>query len=39
MQPLRLIEVCAGIGGISRGFELAGGFETVAFVEVIHGSY
>lgn len=33
MNPLRVIEVCAGIGGIALGFEMAGGFEHVAFVE------
>lgn len=33
MNLLRVIEVCAGIGGIALGFEMAGGFEHVAFVE------
>lgn len=33
MRPLRVIEVCAGIGGISLGLEMTGGFDTVAFVE------
>ncbi len=33
MQPLRVIEICAGIGGIALGFKMVGGFEHVAFVE------
>jgi len=33
-MTLRTIEVCAGIGGITLGFEMAGGFEPVAFVEI-----
>lgn len=31
---LRLLEVCAGIGGISLGFEMTGHFQTVGFVEI-----
>src|SRR5688572_4354168 len=31
--PMKVIDVCAGLGGFSVGLELAGGFETVAFVE------
>jgi len=32
-RQLRVVEVCAGIGGISLGFESTGFYETVAFVE------
>ena len=33
-MPYRTIDLCAGIGGIRRGFELAGGFENVASAEI-----
>lgn len=29
----KMIDLCAGIGGIRRGFELAGGFENVLSAE------
>ena len=34
MKPLRVIDICAGIGGMSLGLEMTAGFETVAFVEI-----
>lgn len=33
-MPYKTIDLCAGIGGIRRGFELAGGFENVASAEI-----
>lgn len=33
-MPYKTIDLCAGIGGIRRGFELAGGFENVISAEV-----
>lgn len=33
-MPYRTIDLCAGIGGIRRGFELAGGFENVISAEI-----
>jgi DNA (cytosine-5)-methyltransferase 1 len=33
LQPLRLLDTFAGIGGFSLGLEATGGFETVAFCE------
>jgi len=34
MIKLRILDLFAGIGGISRGLESTGGFETVAFCEI-----
>lgn len=31
---MRMIDLCCGIGGIRRGFELAGGFENVLSAEI-----
>ena len=33
-MPYRMIDLCAGIGGIRRGFELAGGFNNVLSAEI-----
>lgn len=33
-MPYKTIDLCAGIGGIRRGFELAGGFENVISAEI-----
>lgn len=33
-MPYRTIDLCAGIGGIRRGFELTGEFENVLSAEV-----
>lgn len=33
-MPLRTIDLCAGIGGISKGFELTGYFENIAAAEI-----
>ena len=33
-MPYRMIDLCAGIGGIRRGFELAGEFENVLSAEI-----
>ncbi len=33
-MPYRTIDLCAGIGGIRRGFELASGFENVIAAEI-----
>jgi len=33
-MPYRTIDLCAGIGGIRRGFELAGGFQNVISAEI-----
>lgn len=33
-MPLRTIDLCAGIGGIRRGFELAGGYRNVLSAEI-----
>ncbi len=33
-MSLKTIDLCAGIGGIRRGFELAGGYENIASAEV-----
>ncbi len=34
MKAFGIIDLCAGIGGIRRGFELAGGFENVFSAEI-----
>ena len=31
---LKTIDLCAGIGGIRRGFELAGGYRNIASAEI-----
>ena len=33
-MPLRTIDLCAGIGGIRRGFELAGAYKNVLSAEI-----
>lgn len=33
-MPYKTIDLCAGIGGVRRGFELAGGFENVISAEI-----
>jgi DNA (cytosine-5)-methyltransferase 1 len=33
-QPLRHLDIFSGIGGFALGFQMAGGFETVAFCEI-----
>ena len=33
-MPLKMIDLCAGIGGIRRGFELTGEFENIASAEI-----
>ena len=33
-MPLRTIDLCAGIGGIRKGFELTGHFENVLSAEI-----
>ena len=33
VKNYRIIDLCAGIGGIRKGFELAGNFENVFSVE------
>ena len=33
-MELKTIDLCAGIGGIRRGFELAGGYTNVASAEI-----
>ncbi|WP_281174510.1 DNA mismatch endonuclease Vsr [Stenoxybacter acetivorans] len=33
-SPYRTVDLCAGIGGIRRGFELAGGFTNVLSAEI-----
>ncbi len=32
--PLRVFDVCSGVGAFSLGLEATGGFRTVAFAEV-----
>lgn len=34
MMNLKTIDLCAGIGGIRKGFELVGGYENVASAEI-----
>jgi len=34
MNKIRVLDLFSGIGGISKGLESTGGFETVAFVEI-----
>lgn len=33
-MKLKTIDLCAGIGGIRRGFELAGGYRNIASAEI-----
>ena len=33
-MPLRTIDLCAGIGGIRKGFEMTGHFENVLSAEI-----
>lgn len=33
-MPLRTIDLCAGIGGIRKGFEMTGQFENVLSAEI-----
>ena len=33
-MPYKTIDLCAGIGGIRRGFELAGDFQNVISAEI-----
>ena len=33
-MDLKTIDLCAGIGGIRRGFELAGGYTNIASAEI-----
>lgn len=34
MKMYKTIDLCAGIGGIRRGYELAGGFKNVLSAEI-----
>ncbi len=34
MMKYKTVDLCAGIGGIRKGFELAGGFENIASAEI-----
>ena len=33
-KTYKMIDLCAGIGGIRRGYELAGGFKNVLSAEI-----